>query len=110
MKAHTNIQIIKQNGVPAFVVVPYQDYLKWFPDGNDDTVPHEVAGLIIKKGYNLVKAWRIHLGLSQKEVALKADITQAALSQMENSDNELRTATLEKLAHAMGLSVEQLRD
>ena len=110
MKTHTDIQIIKQNGVPAFVVVPYQDYLKWFPDEGGDTVPHEVVGLVIKKGYNLVKAWRIHLGLSQKVVAQKADITQAALSQMENSENELRTATLEKLSIAMGLSVEQLRD
>jgi len=43
-------------------------------------------------------------------VAKKASITQAALSQMEKTDNELRTATLEKLADAMGLSVEQLTD
>ena len=31
-------------------------------------------------------------------------------SQMEKTDNELRTAKLEKLADAMGLSVEQLTD
>jgi hypothetical protein len=29
---------------------------------------------------------------------------------MEKADNELRTATLEKLANAMGLNVEQLQD
>ena len=29
---------------------------------------------------------------------------------MEKTDNELRTATLEKLADAMGLSVEQFTD
>ncbi len=46
----------------------------------------------------------------QKQVADKAGITQAALSQMERIDQEKRTATLEKLALAMGLSVEQLRD
>jgi len=36
-------------------------------------------------------------------------ITQAALSQMETGEKRLRKATLEKLAMAMGISVEQLR-
>ena len=66
--------------------------------------------MVVKKGMNLVKAWRTYLGMTQAEVAKKASITQAALSQMEKTDNELRTATLEKLADAMGLSVEQLTD
>lgn len=38
-------------------------------------------------------------------IAKKAGITQAALLQMEKADNELRTATLEKFANAMGLNV-----
>jgi transcriptional regulator with XRE-family HTH domain len=66
--------------------------------------------MVVKKGMNLVKAWRTYLGMTQAEVAKKASITQAALSQMEKTDNELRTATLEKLADAMGLSVEHLTD
>lgn len=74
------------------------------------SIPHEVVGLVIKKGMNLIKAWRTHLGLTQADVAKNADISQAALSQMEKSDNRLRTATLKKLARAMGLSEEQLRD
>jgi len=32
------------------------------------------------------------------------------LSQMESSDNEMRTGTLEKLATALGVSVGQLED
>jgi DNA-binding XRE family transcriptional regulator len=109
MKTPTNVQIIEQNGIPAFAVIPYEEYIELFSE-EEDTVPHEVVGLIIKKGYNLVKAWRIHLGLTQKEVAGKAGITQAALSQMERAENPNRTATLEKLASAMGLSAEQVRD
>lgn len=58
----------------------------------------------------LIKAWRIHLGMTQKAVAEKAGITQAALSQMERAENTNRTATLEKLAAAMNLAVEQVRD
>jgi len=74
------------------------------------TIPHEVVGLVMKRGINLLKGWRIHLGLTQKEVAKRAGITQAALSQMEKSNNDLRTKTLEKLAAALGLSVGQLQD
>ncbi len=112
MNRPTNVQIIEQNGIPAFAVIPYDEYLKAFPElgPGDDTIPHEVVGLVIKKGYNLIKAWRIHLGMTQKQVAKKAGITQAALSQMERTDNEKRTATLEKLALSMGLCADQLRD
>ena len=108
MKTPINVQILEQDGVPAFAVIPYKDYLAAFPQ--DDTIPHEVVGLVIKKEYNLLKAWRIYLGLKQIEVAKKAGITQAALSQMERAENPNRTATLEKLAAAMGISIDQLRD
>jgi DNA-binding XRE family transcriptional regulator len=109
MKTLTNIQYIEQNGKPVFAVIPYDEYLKLVPS-EEVTIPHEVVGMVIKKGMNLVKAWRIHLGLTQSEIAKKAGITQAAFSQMENTENTLRTATLEKLAKAMNLTVEQLKD
>ncbi len=109
MSALTKIQFIEQDGKPAFTVIPYEEYLKLHPD-EEVSIPHEVVGLIVKKGMNLVKAWRIHLGMTQVEVAAKAGISQAALSQMEKSDNELRSSTLEKLAEAMELSVNQLKD
>ena len=109
MSTLTNIQIIEQNGKPAFAVIPYDEYLKLLPD-EDVTIPHEVVRLVVKKGMNLVKAWRAYLGMTQTEVAKKAGISQAALSQMEKSGNKLRTATLEKLARVMDLSVEQLKD
>jgi len=76
----------------------------------EDTVPREVAEEAILNEMPLIKAWRLHLKLTQKEVAEKAGITQAALSQMERTENTNRTATLEKLAFAMGLNVEQVKD
>jgi DNA-binding XRE family transcriptional regulator len=109
MSIHTKYQIIEKDGKPAFAIIPYDEFLKLIRD-EDTTIPHEVVGLVIKKGMNLVKAWRTYLGMTQQEVAKRANITQAALSQMEKTDNELRTATLEKLADAMGLSAEQLTD
>lgn len=112
MNAHiNNVQIIKQNGLPAFAVIPYDDYLTLLPGNQeDDTVPSEVAERAILENMPLIKAWRLHLGLTQKEVAQKTGISQAALSQMERTENKRRTATLAKLADAMKLSIEQLRD
>lgn len=112
MSAPTDIQIITHNGHPAFVVIPYDEYIKAFPGepwipGND-LIPHEVVGLVVKKGFTLVRAWREYLSLTQKEVAENMGITQAALSQMESGEKKLRKATLEKLAKAMGLSIEQV--
>jgi DNA-binding XRE family transcriptional regulator len=109
MNAHTKVQIIKQNGKPAFAVIPYDDYLRLLPD-EETAIPHEVVGLVVKNGMNLIKAWRTYLGLTQAEVAERAQISQAALSQMEKIENKHRTGTLNKLAKALGLSAEQLRD
>ena len=109
MNELTNVQFIEQNGKPAFAIIPYDDYLKLVPH-EESTIPHEVAELVVKKNINLVKAWRKYLGLTQAEVAKKAGISQAALSQMEKKENTLRTGTLEKLAKAMDLTIDQLED
>lgn len=111
MSAHIdNVQIIEKDGIPAFAVIPYDDYLEISRGNTDDTVPHEVAEKAILEDMPLIKAWRIHLGLTQNDVAKKAGITQGALSQMERAENSNRTTTLEKLSVAMGLSIEQVRD
>ncbi len=109
MKTPTNIQYIEQNGQPIFVVIPYEEYLKLLPL-EEATIPHEVVGLVIKKGMNLIKAWRTYLGFTQSEIAKRAGVSQAALSQMEKIENTLRTKTLEKLATALNLTVDQLKD
>jgi DNA-binding XRE family transcriptional regulator len=113
MNVHTsNTQIIKKDGLPVFAVIPYEDYLALLPaqSKENDTIPQEVAEKAILKEIPLIKAWRLYLNLTQKEVAEKAGITQAALSQMERTENTNRTKTLEKLATALGVSIEQLKD
>jgi len=114
MNAHTltNVQVINRNGKPEYAVVPYIEYLRLLDKAEDSTalIPHEVVERVIEKEFNLLKAWRKHLGLTQKEVAKKAGITQSALSQMERMETNHRTATLEKLARAMGIEASQLID
>ena len=67
-----------------------------------------MVGLTVKKGYTLVRAWREYLRLTQVEIAERMGISKAALSQMEAGGERLRKLTLEKLAAAMGIGIEQL--
>jgi len=108
MKTLIDAQIIYQGDIPAFAVIPYDVYLE-LTKKHRVTIPNEVVGLSIKKNCNLLKAWRIYKGVTQKEVSEKAGISQAALSQMEKTGSP-RNATLEKLAKALDLAPEQLAD
>ncbi len=109
MNVPTNIQTIIQDGKPAFAVIPYDDFLCLLK-AEIPTIPHKVVGLVIKEGYTLARAWRETLSLTQKEVAKRMGITQAALSQMESGEKKLRKETLKKLAAALKLDLEQLKE
>lgn len=116
----TRIQTIYQSGMPAFVVLPFIDFAREHPKEAElikpqmpripagDYVPNEVIGLTIKKDMSLLRAWREYLGLTQVEVAAKAGITQASLSQMESGESKLRKATRIKLSAALGIDPKQL--
>lgn len=111
MNVHTDIQIIRQDGKPVFAVVPYDQWLKLTGSEDENVyIPHQVVGYQIKEGLSLIAAWRKHLKITQKELAVKAGMTQAAISQIEKPDSKPQEKTVEKIARAMGLNVEQLID
>ena len=109
MNARTEFQIILgKDGKPAFVVVPFEEFEKMKSVQNASTVPNNVANLSFDKNLTPMAAWREHLGLTQVQVASRMNITQAAYAQMERVKKP-RKATLQKVADALGLTVEQLR-
>jgi len=112
MNVPTDIQTILQDGKPSFVVIPYAEYIRLFPASKripaGDAVPHEVVSFMVDNDWSIIRAWREYLGLTQLEVAERAGISQAALSQMETAGKRLRKNTREKLAAALGISVGQL--
>ena len=107
MNAHTeNVQIISgEDGRPAFVVIPYADYVASHPD--EDLIPNEVVGMVVKEGATLAAAWRRHLGLTQTDVAERIGISQSAYAQQESASKP-RKATREKIAAALGIDPQQL--
>ncbi|WP_397452667.1 helix-turn-helix domain-containing protein [Pseudomonas sp. NA-150] len=105
MSAPTNVQIINgPDGKPAFVVIPYEDYL--LQHGGDDLIPHEVVSLMVE-GATPIRAWREYLDLTQEEVARRLGISQPAYAQQETVAKP-RKVTREKIAIAFGIRAEQL--
>ncbi|AOI96476.1 helix-turn-helix domain-containing protein [Burkholderia sp. LA-2-3-30-S1-D2] len=97
MNARTNIRIINgSDGAPAFVVIPYADYM----------AQHEVISATID-GATPLRAWREHLKLTQADIAARLGISQSAYAQQERSE-KLRKSTREKVAAALGITAAQL--
>lgn len=106
MNARTNIQIIHgPDGNPAFVVIPYQDYIASQVQ-DAELIPHAVISSTID-GATPVRAWREHLGLTQTELATRLGISQSAYAQQESS-KRLRKSSLERIAAALGITPAQL--
>ena len=73
-------------------------------------IPHEIVKRNVIDEVPMVKAWREYLGMTQQELAERAGVSQPAIAKIERPGSSPRRATLEKLAGAMGLSVEQLEE
>ena len=109
MNARTEFQIIVgADGKPAFVVVPYDQFRRMRGGFTKGTVPDEVVNLAYERGVSPMAAWREHFRLTQAEIAARIGIAQAAYAQMERAKKPRKT-TLEKIAAAMGIDVEQLQ-
>lgn len=110
-----NVQIISQNNRPAFAVIPFNEYEDLLKRAEINTTtndanikfPQEVVDLRYDKNCTWIKAWRLHLGKTQKDMAAALSMTQGAYSQIENSENNHKS-TLKKIAKVLGIKPEQL--
>jgi predicted transcriptional regulator len=75
---------------------------------NPALVPNEVVEHVIMAKLTPVRAWREHLGLTQTEVATRIGISQAAFAQVEAPEVRPRKSTLQRVAQALGIQLEQL--
>lgn len=108
--------ILEADGKPAFVVLPYDEYLL-LTGGKpvekarvpaDDSVPHEVMRMQVKNDWSLIRAWREHLGITQTEMASRLGIRQPSYAAMEALDAKPKKTTRERIAAALGVSLEQV--
>jgi len=111
MNALTDYQIIEQGGKPAFVVIPYKEFVqlkKHYGIIENGLIPQEIVVKNAIDGVSLVKAWRQYLNWTQERLAEKSGMKQSALARIESGAIQPRFNTLTKLAKAMSLNTEQL--
>ena len=97
-------QIVKHNGKPVAVVIPWAEYLALVPPPRTEpATPHEVVEKFFGEDKSLIQSWREHLGLTQEETARRMGIKQSSYQQLEKRTARPRKATLEKAAAAFGI-------
>lgn len=107
MNTRTNFQtIMGADGKPAFVVMPYSEFLKLPGTFRPGMIPHAVVSAAVD-GKPMLQAWREYLNLTQAELAGRMGITQAGYAQIEAAKRP-RKATLLKVVDALGITLEQL--
>lgn len=79
--------------------------LRQIADGGE-TVPAAVAHRLIDE--NPVRVWREYRGLTQRDLAARANLSEAYVSQIESGVRKGSTATMIALANALSLELEDL--
>lgn len=116
-------QIIETPHGERLVVLPEADYLalveaaddaalvdrfeRRLAAGEEELIPADYVHRMLD-GENRVAVWRDHRGISAKELAEKAGITQAYLSQIETGKRDGTVGTMKKIAAALGVGVDDI--
>ena len=74
---------------------------------DQERVPIELVDRLLA-GENPVKVWRDHRGLSQRDLAARAGLNFAYLSQVETGARNGSIQTMKKLAEALGVDLDDL--
>jgi DNA-binding XRE family transcriptional regulator len=119
-------QIIENNGVPEYAVVPIADYqaliekAEMLDDvaafdkaeatlaaGEDELVPSAIVDSLLAN-VNAVKVWREHRGMSQAALADTAGLSQAYIAQIETGKREGRIDAYRAIASALEVTLDDL--
>lgn len=120
MKIHP--QIILQNKIPVFAILPYEEYesiLEKLEDIADIEIIHASKAdkherfplsLVenIASGKNRIKAYREYRGLSQHALAEKVKISKQYVSQLENNERKGTLTILRKIAKILAVDLEDI--
>ncbi|MCP5096752.1 MAG: helix-turn-helix domain-containing protein [Chloroflexi bacterium] len=119
------VQLILKEGQPEYAVVPYEMYLQLVEDAEmledirdydeamqrieagEELVPGEIV-FAIHDGENPIKVWREYRGMTQPQLAEKAGISAAYLSQIESGKRTGSTDVLKAIAAALDLTLDDI--
>jgi predicted transcriptional regulator len=124
-----SVQVISQNGIPEYAVLPYPDYLvlveqaemledihsyddaKYaIANGNEELIPASVVNALAD-GENPIKVWREHRKLTQQQVAEETGISVPFVSQLETAKRKASIDVIDvmrKLALLLKVDIDDL--
>ncbi len=76
-------------------------------NGDEELIPAEVVDRLLD-GDNRIKVWREHRGMTAAVLAEAAGITQPFLSQLETGKRAGTVDTLQTIAAALGVAIQEL--
>ena len=111
------IHVVGGNATAEFVLLPADELAEIVEDAaaqaayertrGEETVPLTVVDRLVAKE-NPVKVWREHRGLTLTALAGKAGIGKGYLSQIERGTRQGPVATMQKLANALNVDLDDL--
>lgn len=100
-----------EKGDIQYVVIPYADYMTLLHSASQQgmfaNIPDEVIAIMKERGVNLMTAWRLHRGFTQKEVAEQLAVSQSTVYKYETGAR-LHPKTIKKLAKVYSCNPNQL--
>jgi DNA-binding XRE family transcriptional regulator len=88
-------------------VAAYDEIKKKLAAGEEEFIPSEYVYRMLD-GENRVAVWREFRGMTSKQLAEAAGITQAYLSQIESGKRDGTVGTMKKIATALKVDIDDL--
>lgn len=93
----------------SLIVCCYKRYACYYGHVINDLTPFTVQKLDVKKAFgSTVKAWRKRLGISQEELAERADLHRTYVSDVERGARNLSLESITRMAGALRVPVADL--
>lgn len=98
------MEAVMEDRVDAQAIAIFRERLA---SGNEELIPSDVANRIID-GENKVRVWREYRDLTARDLAEKAEISPAYLSQIESGTRDGSFDTIKNIAAALAITVDDL--
>jgi len=120
MKIHS--QLLSKNGLPIFVILPYEEYqnilekcediedIKAIDEAEKDRSERFPLALVeaIASGENAIKVFREYRKISQAELSRQIGISRQYISQLENGSRVGSTKILKAIAKTLKVDLEDI--
>jgi DNA-binding XRE family transcriptional regulator len=91
----------------AIDIAAIESFKQELADGTEELVPAEFVHRLLD-GENPIRVWREYRDMQAKELAAAADITGGYLSEIESGQKQPSVATLQAIAKALKVTVDDL--